>query len=155
MRAMQAVILVAAVPLSLLASTSGLAPHTGSRCARRCYLRGGGGVFDPQDDRVTPDQIREIGGDVLKMWEVSHMENLEESKSSSSAGAKEKSSLCGRNELSSATKGPMPQDTMANTRDDRAAGITVFEGPEKMHDDDQAASAQGKSGEAIAQKHRK
>ena len=53
-------------------------PHTGSRCARRCYLRGGGGVFDPQDDRVTPDKIWEIGGDVLKMWEVSHKENLKD-----------------------------------------------------------------------------
>ena len=63
--------------------------------------------------------------------------------------------MCGRNELPSATKGPMPQDTMANTRDDRKAGTTVFEGPEKMHDDDHAACAQGKSEEAIAQKHTK
>ena len=43
-----------------------LAPPAG--CWR---LRGGGGGIE---DNVTPQDIAEIGGDVLKMWHVSHQE---------------------------------------------------------------------------------
>jgi len=45
---------------------------------RTCRLRGGGGFGAGFDDQVTPDEIRDIGGDVLKMWEVSHVETEEE-----------------------------------------------------------------------------
>ena len=37
-----------------------------------------GGADFGVDDNVTPDELREIGSDVLKMWQVSHKETAEE-----------------------------------------------------------------------------
>ena len=43
-------------------------------------LRGGGRFNLGLEDTVTPEDIREIGGDVLKMWQVNYQETVEEEK---------------------------------------------------------------------------
>ena len=148
---------VAAISLSLhVAPALGLATCDGGRCTSLLVRQGfvgrgclrGGGVFDGVDDKVTPEQIREIGEDVLKMWEVSHKETLGEDASTGAAGAlRVAASLrgaSGSDELASLTKRSPSSDTKATSGDQPEDGAEDAEGPQKWSDDHQAASAQGK-----------
>ena len=148
---------VAVISLSLhVAPALGRATSECGRCTSLLVRQGfvgrgclrGGGVFDGVHDKVTPDQIREIGEDVLKMWEVSHKETLGENASTGAAGAlRAAASLrgaSGSDELASLTKRSPSPDTKATSSDQPEDGPEDAEGPQKWSDDHQAASAQGK-----------
>jgi len=135
--------------LLLAASTAVLAagclgiPAAASVAGARCRLRGGGVFGGLDDSKVTADEIREIGADVLKMWEVSHTETAEDGADVDKIGAPGKASMRG----SSSGELARPPGSLRGTELSRdqpdAAAPREAEGPEKESVNEQTCATQG------------